>query len=48
LEQQDSFSLLPKGLEEGVLHVQWLHISPETTGRGGYGMHGPLHEQILL
>ncbi len=38
--------MLPKGLEEGVLHVQWLHIPPET--RGGCGLHGPLHEQILL
>ncbi len=47
LELQDSFSLLPKGLEEGVLHVQWRHIPPETT-RDGYGLHGPLHEQILL
>ena len=28
LEPQDSFSLLPKGLEEGVLHVQWWHIPP--------------------
>jgi hypothetical protein len=48
LEQQDSFSLPPKGLEEGVsrLHVQWRHIPPET--RGGCCLHGPLHKQILL
>ncbi len=46
LEQQDSFSLLPKGLEEKVLHVQWRHIPPET--RGGCGLHGPLHAQILF
>ncbi len=46
LVQQDSFSLLPKGLEEGVLHVQWQHIPPEF--RGGCGLHGPLQEQISL
>jgi hypothetical protein len=46
LEPQDSFSLLPKGLEEGVLHVQWWHIPNET--RGGCVLHGPLREQILL
>ena len=46
LVPQDSYSLLPKGLEEGMLHVQGLHTSPET--RGGCGLHGPLHEQILL
>ena len=39
------FSVPPKGLEEGVLHVQWLHIPPET--RGGWGQDGPLPEQIL-
>jgi hypothetical protein len=43
---QDSFSLPPKGLEEGVLHMQWLHIPSET--RGGCGQDGPLFEQILL
>ncbi len=48
LVPQDSFSLLPKGLEQGVLHVQWPHtgIPPET--RGGGGLHGTLHEQFLL
>ncbi len=46
LVQQNSSSLLPKGLEEGLLHVQWQHIPPET--RGGCGLHGPLHEQISL
>ena len=43
---QDSFSLPPKGLEEGVLHVLWLHIPSET--RSGCGQEGPLLEQILL
>jgi hypothetical protein len=46
LVPQDSFSSLPKGLEEGVLHMQWWHIPPET--RCGCVLHGPLHEQILL
>ena len=40
------FSLPPKGLEEGVLHVLWLHIPSET--RSGCGQEGPLLEQILL
>jgi hypothetical protein len=40
------FSLPPKGLEEGVLHVLWLHIPSET--RSGCGRDGPLFEQILL
>ncbi len=40
------FSLPPKGLEEGVLHVLWLHIPSET--RSGCGQDGPLFEQILL
>ncbi len=43
---QDSFSLPPKGLEEGVLHVLWLHIPSET--QSGCGQDGPLFEQILL
>ncbi len=51
LEPQDSFLLLPKGLEEGVLHVQWRHIPPDSEIRRGCGLHGPLQslqEQILL
>ena len=39
--------MLPKGLEEGVLHVQWPHMIPPET-RGGCGQNGPLHKQILL
>ena len=35
-----------KGLKEGVLHVQGLHIPSETWG--GWGQDGPLLEQILL
>ncbi len=29
-----------------MLHGQWLHMPRET--RGGCGLYGPLHEQILL
>ena len=43
---QDSFSMPSKGLEKGVLHVQWLLIPPETRGR--WGQDGPLLEHILL
>jgi hypothetical protein len=43
---QDSFSLPTTGLEEEVLHIQWLHIPSET--RSGCGQDGPLFEQILL
>ncbi len=40
------FFVATQGAGGGVLHVQWRHIPPET--RGGCGLHGPLHEQILL
>jgi hypothetical protein len=35
------FFVATQGAGGGVLHVQWLHIPPET--RGGCGLHGPLH-----
>jgi hypothetical protein len=40
------FFAATQGAGGGVLHVQWLHIPPET--RGGCGLHGPLHKHFLL